>query len=292
MVSPLPCTRVLLPSFLCIIGTAIPPDFLVVSTNVKVRKQPQSIVVDCACLMASSFRPRAPSGRRIAEDIVSFYDGPDAAISPVRKLPRRRSCSASPIKGEDAAVIRSELAEVMDAQQVLQERRLVLEERRRTLLEASIPPCHHRRRSASAMGSGRMQTHGLSCAEGRPAGKQSSAAPSQRPFGDRTEFLSETARRREQPNNACMVAKRAMQSSYNRESCCVMGDFLLEDNARVYTFGRAPRFVPIVGRQGAYHLRGTRPLDPSGGTDGTPGPGAYTPRYNKASKPLNSSFCR
>lgn len=109
--------------------------------------------------------------------------------------------------------------------------------------------------------------------------------------------------------------KEAMRKSWEEDSTLVGGYFLLKDNHKVGTFGRAPKFTPPTGMTGMYYLsrdaermkskvvkqeamgkalsvsmRGrenanvnSRWNDPRGGC--APGPGTYTPRYAGLSTP-------
>lgn len=78
------------------------------------------------------------------------------------------------------------------------------------------------------------------------------------------------------------------------ESVCMMGFFLAEDNSHSYSFSREGRFKPVILRKGMVFYAGDETSDRSGVATsgsvvppsvGTPGPGAYTPLYNKQSKP-------
>lgn len=123
----------------------------------------------------------------------------------------------------------------------------------------------------------------------------------------------EKARRELLPNNSYREMKEAMKDSWYHDSTLVGGYFLQPDVKRISTFGRERRFMPLQGQKGLYHLstdiikmqaeakefrrkhlsvanRGKKGCnisshwnDSVGG--GAPGPGAYTPRYQKAAAP-------
>jgi hypothetical protein len=107
--------------------------------------------------------------------------------------------------------------------------------------------------------------------------------------------------------------KEAMKRSWEHDSCLVGGSFLVRDNPHNTTFPRERRFGHLPNQKGMYYLatdveimqenaraekrryltvssRG-RPgcnvrsnwNDSKGGC--APGPGAYTPRFQKVSKP-------
>lgn len=110
---------------------------------------------------------------------------------------------------------------------------------------------------------------------------------------------SEQARRDDLRETPHLVMKKAMRRSADSDSMLVIGDFLLEDNSKVYTFGRERRFMPLVRQRGNYCLatdtalaqdavrqaKATNIRTAAAPIDATPGPGAYTPRFNKVSKP-------
>ncbi|CAG9582275.1 conserved hypothetical protein [Leishmania major strain Friedlin] len=101
-----------------------------------------------------------------------------------------------------------------------------------------------------------------------------------------------------------LAVKNALRTAAQHDSTLLMGSFLLEDNPHTCTFGRERRFRPLLGHQGKYflsadvavnqfmnrsHANSTASLSALGSSSQTPGPGAYTPRYSKLSRPPRSS---
>lgn len=116
------------------------------------------------------------------------------------------------------------------------------------------------------------------------------------------------------PKDTYFEMKEAMKAAWEHDSTLVGGFFNPKDNPRNCTFGRSRRFTPIVGMTGQYYLstdviemqeqaksrqrkhysvanRGkvgcnvnSHWNDPKGGS--APGPGAYTPRYQKLAPPV------
>lgn len=138
---------------------------------------------------------------------------------------------------------------------------------------------------------------------------------SERPL-DHTLFIPSERERRERlstTRSAYRDMKEAMRASWQSDTALVGGYFLSQDNPRVGTFGRARRFASLQGQRDQYHLgtdmqlmqEGARSRsrphfsvsnrgksgcnvnshwnDPKGGS--APGPGAYTPRYQKLAQP-------
>ncbi|KAG5494125.1 hypothetical protein JKF63_01960 [Porcisia hertigi] len=113
-------------------------------------------------------------------------------------------------------------------------------------------------------------------------------------------ILSENERRRILKATPYVAMKNALRDALQNDSTAIMGDFLLEDNPRACTFGRERRFRPLLDYKGRYFLSTDSALGECinrgrghvttfkrelGNTSQTPGPGAYTPRYNKLSRP-------
>lgn len=122
---------------------------------------------------------------------------------------------------------------------------------------------------------------------------------------------AEEDRRRHLPKSGFREAKEAIKASWEHDSTLVGGYFLLKDNNRVSTFGRAKRFQNIVGQKEPFYYlstdvqmmqrsaklpgyglsvasRGrqgcnvsTHWNDSKGGC--APGPGSYTPLFQKTS---------
>lgn len=133
---------------------------------------------------------------------------------------------------------------------------------------------------------------------------------------DHTAFIPSEQTRREKINaqpNPYRDMKEAMKASWQSDTTLIGGYFLVEDNPKVGTFGRARRFTQLQGQESPYYLStnvqllqerarsSSRPHfsvsnrgksgcnvnsnwnDPRGGV--APGPGAYTPRYQKLAPP-------
>lgn len=124
---------------------------------------------------------------------------------------------------------------------------------------------------------------------------------------------SEKQRRDQLQPNIYQQMKEAMRRSWDHDSTLVGGCFNVRDNPQNSTFGRERRFLPVNGTKGTYFLatdvqhmqqsakegrqrhltassRGgpgcnvqSNWNDSRGGA--APGPGAYTPRYQKLAKP-------
>lgn len=109
----------------------------------------------------------------------------------------------------------------------------------------------------------------------------------------------ERERRRRLKETPHLVMKNSMRQAAEEDSALIMGDFLPENQSKAYTFGRERRFMPVIGQRGSYYLAtdvalaqdrarmvtSRKDLTLYDDFSGTPGPGAYTPRYSKVSKP-------
>ncbi|KAG5491824.1 hypothetical protein JIQ42_01733 [Leishmania sp. Namibia] len=115
-----------------------------------------------------------------------------------------------------------------------------------------------------------------------------------------TPIPSEQERRRMLKATPHLTVKNALRAAAQQDSTLLMGDFLPEDNPHACTFGRERRFRPLLGQKGKYflsadfaidqcihrsHADSTKSLIGLGNTSQTPGPGTYTPRYSKLSRP-------
>ncbi|AYU82743.1 hypothetical protein conserved [Leishmania donovani] len=115
---------------------------------------------------------------------------------------------------------------------------------------------------------------------------------------------SEKERRRLLKATPHLAVKNALRTAAQHDSTLLMGSFLLEDNPHTCTFARERRFRPLLGQKGKYflsadvavdqcmnrsHANATKSLSALGSASQTPGPGAYTPRYSKLSRPPRSS---
>ncbi|GET92464.1 hypothetical protein, conserved [Leishmania tarentolae] len=111
---------------------------------------------------------------------------------------------------------------------------------------------------------------------------------------------SEKERRRLLKATPHLAAKDALRTAAQHDSTLLMGSFLLEDNPHTCTFARERRFRPLLGQKGKYflssdlaidqcinrnHPNATTALNAFESSSQTPGPGAYTPRYSKLSRP-------
>ncbi|EPY39145.1 hypothetical protein AGDE_02879 [Angomonas deanei] len=114
---------------------------------------------------------------------------------------------------------------------------------------------------------------------------------------------SEKQRRERLHHSSYYLLKESLRDAAKEDSMCQIGSFLLEDSSKIYTFGRERRFRPLVGHNGKYYLgadveaqqgavRGTPGRRSQSVSNTTPGPGAYTPRYGKLSKPSILTYLR
>lgn len=127
-------------------------------------------------------------------------------------------------------------------------------------------------------------------------------------------IASEKERRELTEKNSLAEMKTAMRQSWENDSALVGGFFCSKDNPKNSTFGRSRRFTPVVGMKGQYHLstdvmsmqeqaknrqrkhysvanRGKVGCNVNGHWNDSkggaaPGPGAYTPRYQKVAPPV------
>ena len=124
---------------------------------------------------------------------------------------------------------------------------------------------------------------------------------------------SEKERREAVARTVYLEMKEEMKRAWAHDSTLVGGFFGLNDNPKASTFSRERRFVPLCGTKGAYYLatdvlemqRKAKELEAQNLTAGSrgrsgcnvvsnwndsrgggaPGPGAYTPRYQKLASP-------
>ncbi|KAH9577505.1 Phosphatidylinositol N-acetylglucosaminyltransferase subunit Y [Trypanosoma melophagium] len=180
--------------------------------------------------------------------------------------------------------------------EALKQRRLALEEQRKKLLSSC----------------GSTATEALTQNNTQLTRANSSHTVNRSVYSHSNRIPSEAERLRSMKKNVFSEMKESMRKSWERDSALVMGTFLLEDNPHACTFGRERRFVPIADHKGHYYLstdmeimqaqknkllnkitassRGGRGMNVSNHWNdlqcsGPPGPGAYTPRYGKLSKP-------
>nr|CCD14946.1 unnamed protein product [Trypanosoma congolense IL3000] len=189
-----------------------------------------------------------------------------------------------------------QLSEIQRKLNELKQRREELEQQRRQILgsisnttSSDLPPPVPRR------------------SEERNRSRYSQRMPPPPPTEHSIRIPSEKERKMSGPRNAHVEMKEAMRRSWSQDSMLVIGDFLLEDKPRTCTFGRERRFLPLRERPELYYLgtdmelmiRNKNVKPPTRGEiaknpayhwytcacHGTPGPGAYTPRYSKVTKP-------
>lgn len=246
---------------------------------------------------------------------------------PPSNLTAHASLSGGGLATEDTSV-KDQLAVIHAELARLKARREALEAQRRKLLAANLPPREKASAgsapplapsqaqggappvfstvsaTASSSGTGlgvppRPQMHALSRVSSSSRGGQQRRSMLQSTSTLEQSLApipSERDRRLAQQPTPQLVMKNAMREAVYHDSTCLMGDFLLEDNSQVYTFGRARRFMPVVGQRGKYYLstemevsqQEKRVAERRGvaiTSHESPGPGAYTPRYNKVSKP-------
>ncbi|EPY29225.1 hypothetical protein STCU_04662 [Strigomonas culicis] len=217
---------------------------------------------------------------------------------------------------------KGQLETIHDELEDLRLRRQQLEERRVRLLAASIPPsrpagqvegcasCH-----VSAISHAKKESHGSAhptVNESRRTNtsvSRTSSVARRHPLGsaglshlkvNEASIVSEKIRREQLHHDPYFQLKEAMKKATQEDTMCAIGSFLLEDSSKVYTFGRERRFRPLVGEKGNYYLGTDMEIEQSMNHrptrsrsanvtptvySGTPGPGAYTPRYGKLSKP-------
>jgi hypothetical protein len=186
----------------------------------------------------------------------------------------------------------AQLLEIQAELEGLKERRRALEQQRKQLLTARPKSAtHSSTRSSSVRSTNRSES----------AMDQKQTIPSEK---ERRERIS---------HSVYLEMKEEMKKAWQHDSTLIGGYFGMNDNPHNCTFSRERRFVPLCGTKGAYYL-GTDVLemqrkakvgdnqhltagsrgrsgcnvvsnwnDSRGG--GAPGPGAYTPRYQKLASP-------
>jgi hypothetical protein len=213
----------------------------------------------------------------------------------------------------------SHLTEIQLELELLKERRRALEQQRKMLLRGGAA-AEHNRYSSSRSHSGtsppqaaQTSTRSSSARSNRSLNRSENNSRSTSAMDQRQFIPSERERREHTVRDIYREMKEAMRKSWETDSTLVGGFFTQPDNPRNSTFGRERRFTPLSGTKGQYHLatdveamqklakeRKARHLtassrgrpgcnvqsnwnDSKGGA--APGPGAYTPRYQKVSKP-------
>lgn len=247
----------------------------------------------------------SPPPRPVSETSFHGADTAAAAAAAAASSPT----SSVPASTGELDGIRRELDE-------LRRRRAALEAHRQRLLEESHASVHAGK-SGSGAASAIHSPHGGTQAVWSTSGltstyhmsEQGSASNSPRRqqrcmdstvLANMSAIPSEESRRRHLRPTAQLEMKSAMRDATMHDSTLLMGGFLLEDNPHTCTFGRERRFRPVVGQKGKYYLStevGVEQLLNRGDvipatqqrmerhSGGTPGPGAYTPRYSKVSRP-------
>ncbi|KPA82513.1 hypothetical protein ABB37_03565 [Leptomonas pyrrhocoris] len=219
-----------------------------------------------------------------------------------------------------SAEVRPQLAAIRRELDVLKQRRAALEAQRSALLNEKLHPSRDKKSDGYNTSSPISTPRGLHaswsaggltgtrrhCEEGTFAAASTSHSTSRHRYVDSTvlanmsEIPSERRRQRHLTQTPELGVKVAMREAAKHDSTLLMGDFLPEDNPHACTFGRERRFRSVVGQHGQYYLStdvGVEQLlnrdhvDPvmyqrvAPRHDQTPGPGAYTPRYCKVSRP-------
>ncbi len=211
----------------------------------------------------------------------------------------------------------SHLTEIQLELELLKERRRALEQQRKMLLRGNSAGDHggaYSSRSHSGTSppqAAHVSTRSSSARSNRSLNRSDSRSTSAM---DQRQFIpSEKERREQHVRDIYREMKDAMRKSWESDSTLVGGFFAQPDNPRNSTFGRERRFTTLPGTKGQYHLatdveemqKGAKALkgrhltassrgrpgcnvqsnwnDSKGGA--APGPGAYTPRYQKLSKP-------
>lgn len=216
----------------------------------------------------------------------SLSASPIAATTPQSKI------ALSHRLQEEALELQREMERIKERRRVLEEQRRRLEAHSQQLATPSLPQNNSSvsRRSASAKP--------IAPRHEDPAG----------PI-----IPTESERRQRLKKNMYYEMKEAMKASWECDTTTVGGWFLLKDTSKIPTFSRERKFTPIVGQKGLYYLgsdmvklqkkaksrnreycglhnRGATGCnvnshwnDPVGGV--APGPGAYTPRFQKLAPP-------
>ncbi|CUG89688.1 Hypothetical protein, putative [Bodo saltans] len=215
----------------------------------------------------------------------------------------------------------SHLTEIQLELELLKERRRALEQQRKMLLRGGGVAAEHNRYSSSRSHSGnspqqavQTSTRSSSARSNRSFNRSENNNSRSTSAMDQRQFIpSERERREHTVRDIYREMKEAMRKSWETDSTLVGGFFAQPDNPRNSTFGRERRFTPLSGTKGQYHLatdveemqksakerKGRHLTASSRGRPGcnvqsnwndskggaAPGPGAYTPRYQKLSKP-------
>jgi hypothetical protein len=214
----------------------------------------------------------------------------------------------------------SQLTEIQLELELLKERRRALEQQRKMLLRSSHAAADHTTYSSRSQSgaspppaAAHMSTRSSSARSNHSLNRSENNSRSTSAMDQRQFIPSERERREHTVRDVYHEMKEAMRKSWESDSTLVGGFFAQTDNPRNKTFGRERRFTPIPGTKGPYYLatdveemqRSAKTLksrhltassrgrpgcnvqsnwnDSKGGS--APGPGAYTPRYQKLSKP-------
>lgn len=215
----------------------------------------------------------------------------------------------------------SQLTDIQLELELLKERRRALEQQRKMLLRSGSSAADHTAYSSRSHSGAspppavapQMSTRSSSARSNRSHNRSENNSRSTSAMDQRMFIPSEKERREHTVRDIYHEMKAAMRKSWESDSTLVGGFFAQPDNPRNSTFGRERRFTPLTGTKGQYYLatdveemqRGAkmhkvrhltassrgRPgcnvqsnwNDSKGGA--APGPGAYTPRYQKLAKP-------
>ncbi len=204
--------------------------------------------------------------------------------------PYRKTPSDSRTMSPDQS--NAQLLEIQAELENLKERRRALEHHRKHLLSSRPKSATHSSTRSSSV---------------RSTNRSESA------MDQKQTIMSEKERREHVSRTVYLEMKEEMKKAWQHDSTLIGGYFGLTDNAHNSTFSRERRFVPLCGTKGTYYLAtdvqemqrkakagdnqhltaGSRGRsgcnvvsnwnDSRGG--GAPGPGAYTPRYQKLASP-------
>lgn len=226
--------------------------------------------------------------------------------------------------GKSTLANHSHFTEIQLELELLKERRRALERQRKLLLRGAGPDQLQQSMGDGRRPTSRnvspvpnaihtSSTRSSSARSNRSGSRSAGRSGSQPSAMDQKQFIpSERDRREHLAKNVYYEMKEAMRRSWQHDSTLVGGYFGLQDNV-TSTFGRERRFTPLPGQKGSYHLatdteemqRAAHQLrqrhltassrgrpgcnvqsnwnDSRGGC--APGPGAYTPRFQKVAKP-------
>jgi hypothetical protein len=246
-------------------------------------------------------------------------DSPTPRAAVAQLFDHSITATSSPSSSALLADVQPKLTAIRQELEDLKRRRADLEAQRKRLLEERLLPHEGRSNSDRYLSSGTLggmakgvwpnsslpSTYRYS-EEGSLAAVSTAHSFSRQHYVDSTVVAnmsvipSEKSRLRHLKPTPQLGMKSAMRNAAAHDSTLLMGDFLPEDNPRACTFGRERRFRAVVGQRGKYYLSTDVGVEQllnrdhldtdtfrrmAQRFDQTPGPGAYTPRYNKVSRP-------